>query len=101
MGRAEAEHLVKTVATIQPQMDGTCTCVVTVETGDDWDEGREGMWRSSFCRKSRCLVLGRLSFPCLVDLELAIRYISLKFRIKIRVRNANVGGIGRPDGSVG
>lgn len=64
-------------------------------------EEREECGRSSFCRKSTCLVLGRLSFPCLVDLELAIRYISLKFRVKISVRNTNVGGIGWADGSVG
>lgn len=76
-------------------MDGTCTCVVTVETGETgMREEREECGRSSFGRKSRCLVLSRLSFPCLVDLELAIRYISLKFMVKIRVRNTNVGGTG-------
>lgn len=35
---------------MQPQKDGTGTCVATVETGDmDWDEGREGrMWEKQF-----------------------------------------------------
>lgn len=33
---------------MQPQKDGTCTCVVTVEMGG-WDEGREGrMWAKQF-----------------------------------------------------
>lgn len=54
---------------------------------------RKECGRSSFGRKSRSLVLGKLSFPCLVDLELAARYISLEFRVKVGVRNANVGGV--------
>lgn len=54
-------------------------------------EEREECGRSHFGRKSWSSVLGRLSFPCLVDLHLAVRYISLESRVK--VGNANVGGI--------
>lgn len=49
---------------MQPQKDGTGTCVATVETGDmDWDEGREGrMWEKQFWQEEQDLSLGQVEF---------------------------------------
>lgn len=47
---------------MQPQKDGTCTCVVTVEMGG-WDEGREGrMWAKQFWQEKQELSLRQVEF---------------------------------------
>ena len=50
--------------------------------------------KSNFGRKKRSSVFGRLFLmPSRQDLELAIGYICLEFKLKVRVRAANLRGI--------
>ena len=55
---------------------------------------REECQRSNFGRKSRSSVLDRLFLmPSRQDVELAVGYMNLEFKVKARVRDANLGGI--------
>lgn len=54
----------------------------------------EECWKSNYGRKRRSSVFGRLFLmPSRKDLELAIGYICLEFKLKVRVRAANLRGI--------